>query len=804
MPVGNDEVQRPEDMRDEGGSGRYVGGYRGSPLSDECEELIMVHPEVANTLKADKYLWKYVYYDPIVECRKRLRLTVPLHNLSRTSSITGSIRGSDYIGSNDESLVLSSRATSVSDAPLEEWRRQWWTVTLCTLFSEASGYFQILLNSVTAQLGKASLQYALDYLRAQQHRPDSQHQIARRLLIYAGDVYRYQFMYLPLLTFGDIAKVDTDGILLLARWMYGRAKAMYFDCGRACEQMALLSVYSHNTFEAIFWQTCGLCYEDQVGIRNKSILNLATSNKSALEDEDPIESMVVALVHAVLCGSSSVVLARYQALGEALDRDLAEISSGASTPLDLDKDFWKHEYMLSVVLAALLTSVASIGAVNGRQEDYLLVIQHLAITVLLRQMLCLKQALLLAGGGPEGGIIYPLVSIALWMDIWRAGPYLTDAYAYAHSRPASSDFAKKTEDMFACLIELVRANTDIRLSRSAELQRELSCMILPHDISLMGWVSLRPVQRELQYDTIKNLPTLSPSAMNPLASTVESSAGSETGEAGEAGGKGRGLWDDADYSMRIVFSRAQMLMLSLAKRSLLQFLSWDPDDELVVETESTRRERQERQMRVMAASMLEHQANNKQRPAKNAQPKHLSRPLRIPDFECWCYHLPTLERWIRSNAYCIVFSASVLRGIDGAKSDKQIGFRARSVSQFIDEEREREDTPLVLQRPGAQLNAWESAQQYLLSDEEFEAEGMDGDGGGNGDGDMPSVLDVPEEMQPILSCALYYIHVKAAEHGVEIVTESEELEFYASWFGIPCVSPVSPPTKKASINSHAS
>ncbi|KAJ1960477.1 hypothetical protein GGI12_003778 [Dipsacomyces acuminosporus] len=727
----------------------------------------MVHPEVANSLKADKYLWKYVYYDPIIECRKRLRLSVPLQNLSRTSSMTGSIRGSDFMGSNEDGPVRSSRATSISDAPLEEWKRRWWTVTLCSLFNEAAGYFQILLNSVSSRLEKTSLQCALDYLHSQHYRASARHEITRRLFIYVGDIYRYQFMYLPLLALGDIARVDTESILSLARWMYGRAKSMFFDSGRACEQMALLSIYSHEIFDAVFWQMCGLCYENRAGLASKGILNLATSSKDGVEEQDPIEMLVVSLVHAVSSGAKNAVLSHYQALCAALDKDLDEIRSGTSTPLDLDIEFWEHEYKLSVLIAALLTSVTNNSVpVNGRQEDYLLIIQRLAVTVLLRQMLCLKQALLLVLDDQTECTLYPLMSISLWVDIWRSSTHLADSYAYSQS--LSADFGKRAESLFACLADLIRSNTSIQLCRSAAIQHGHSCMILPHDISLLGWVSLRAVQRELQYSVIKLLPARNPSAMNPLTSIVHTNSESSASDSANT----PYLWSDTSNAMRIAFSRAQILILSTAKHGLFPFFTWDSDGELVVETEDSRRERKERQMRAMAASMLEHQQSSKK--AASSAGKYLSRPLRIPDFECWCFHLPTVERWIRSSAYSVVFCESVLSSIDQVKSDRHSGFRARSVN-----------TTLVLQRREAKLDSWGSAQRYfVVAEDELESETN------LAEDELPSVFDVPEELRSILSCAMYYAYVDRQKRGVEIVTESEELEFYASWFGIQCVSPL--------------
>ncbi|KAJ2726774.1 hypothetical protein GGI07_000285 [Coemansia sp. Benny D115] len=135
--------------------------------------------------------------------------------------------------------------------------------------------------------------------------------IARRLCMYVGDVYRYQYMYLPLLSFSDIGPVDTDNILNLARWTYGRAKAMYFDNGRALDP-----------------------------------------------DDDPLESLMVLFSQAVFAsgGSGAAVSGIFQSLLDALHEDLAEIADSTAI-LNLDMDFWVREYQLSVILAALLTAI---------------------------------------------------------------------------------------------------------------------------------------------------------------------------------------------------------------------------------------------------------------------------------------------------------------------------------------------------------------------------------------------------------------------------------------------------------------
>ncbi|KAJ1809282.1 hypothetical protein LPJ75_004417, partial [Coemansia sp. RSA 2598] len=551
-------------------------------LQDYCEELIMVYPDVANAISVDKYLWKYVYYDAIVECRKRLRLHVPLHNLSHTSSITGSIRSSDHISSADSSLARSSRAAS--DEPLEEWKRDWWKVTLSTLFNEALGYFQCLYSRVSSRLEGGSLFFAVRHLHVSQYRLSPMYLIARRLYLYIGDVYRYQFMYLPLLPYGDIGPVDAAGILNLARWTYGRALPMFFDSGRACTQMALLSAYSHSQFDVVFWHMCSHCYSENSANRARSAtLNAACTYARQEGDavDDPIESLIVRLSQtaAECAGTESAHLPVYEELLSALDEDFGEITDNTAI-LNLDSDFWIREYQLSVILAALVSMTISrsgffAGISAEIRQHRLLDVQHLAVVLLLRQAVCLRQSLDI-GEEHNASIVYALVSLALWMDIWRSNKgLLSDAFALSSSSASCPDFARKVELLCAMLVQLLREHSGYDLSlKLVGHYADAADSVLPHDVSLMGWASLRAVQRQIRYQEIECINAIYPLSANSMVSTGKLACPKDSASLP--------LWSNVQSVLHVSFARIQAMILNEAGSGSLPFFSWTPDKELVV------------------------------------------------------------------------------------------------------------------------------------------------------------------------------------------------------------------------------
>ncbi|KAJ1952425.1 hypothetical protein EC988_003561, partial [Linderina pennispora] len=186
-------------------------------VQDECEDLIMAHPDLANACQADKTLWRYVFYTPISECRKRLRLPAD------------STCDDGYAAS-----ITSLSATS-------DWGHQWWAMTLNSLLCEAVGYMQpLFVLQVGAHKG-TSLQSAIRYVRGQENKRCARFQIARRLMVYIGDVYRYQHLHQGDLYVHEVPLPDTSTFIALARSAYMCAQAMHFDSGRVCEQMALLA-----------------------------------------------------------------------------------------------------------------------------------------------------------------------------------------------------------------------------------------------------------------------------------------------------------------------------------------------------------------------------------------------------------------------------------------------------------------------------------------------------------------------------------------------------------------------------------
>ncbi|KAJ2743978.1 hypothetical protein GGI20_003332 [Coemansia sp. BCRC 34301] len=467
---------------------------------DYCSELITTAPTLANTMAVDRHLWRIVYYDVILECRKRLGLQAAHSNSSQSqgSSIVGSMRSSELISS-------SSRATSLSaDIALEEWQREWWSVVLTTLFNEALGYFQSLYSLVTAQMeSKGPLSFAVQYLRTGAEAP-SLLQMARRLLVYVGDIYRYQAMYLPQLAYGSAGPIDATRMFELARSTYGRAMAMHFDSGRACMQMSLVSACAQQRFMAMFWHVCGLCYADYQHMHTKAMA-LVTRQENGEYDEDdgPIEALVVELASAVVVAGRSTDASYWQLL-DALNADLEEMRRGAAA-VNLDAEFWEREYQLGVALAALLT------VAEGRAGNDAMRVQELAAVLVRRQAMWLQQALEL---GESKGSVYAAVSICVWVDVWRSTTILSDWLV--------TQAADGGQALVGQLARLAESSSGGALDYVAQT-------VLAHDVALMGWRTLRSVQQTLRYEEI-----------------------------------GRSeLWrPDASDTVRVVLARVQLLMLA--------------------------------------------------------------------------------------------------------------------------------------------------------------------------------------------------------------------------------------------------
>ncbi|KAJ1901358.1 hypothetical protein LPJ66_000852 [Kickxella alabastrina] len=744
-------------------------------LQEYCEELILSCPEQANDVSADRFMWKYVYYDAITECRKRLRLHVPLHDLSHTSSITGSMRSSDRLGSTDGSMVRSSRANS--EGPLEEWQEKWWTMTLATLFNEALGYFQCLYSRMSSRLEASPLVYAKRYLNSEQYRLPPAYMIARRLYMYIGDVYRYQFMYLPLLSYGNVGPIDATEILKLARWTYGRASAMFFDNGRANIQIAILSTYSHSLLNAVFWHMCSMCYaESSPGSRKRgmSSVSAAYAKQELTEVSDPIESLIIKFSQAVITGggSSSVVFTVYEDLLAEFNADLDEITNSPAT-LNLDADFWVREYQLSVILGSLLTVVSEYPTWNAESQRYLLCIQHLALTLLLRQALCLQQTLDI-GEADTPSTVYPLISLALWIDIWRSTPHLTETFKFASE--VCPEFGQSAESFFDCLVRLVRNYSDYGLTaHHADQYAEMANGVLPHDLSLMGWMSLRAVQRRVRYQIIDTLPLICPSAAgSPM---LAGNAQIKCTDADANGEPLSHLWSDTANVMSVVFARAQELILAEATRDAMPFLGWDSAQQLVVGTselpsEAEHPENEQNNTDSANASL----SIDKESADSTNTAQHLLWPLRIPDVDIWCSHLSAVQEWLELSTFGVLLTNNVHQELFDLKNSgdgKILSSNAAAALQLIHDYVSKVDSPLVIQQlPGDALDKWEDANVFLQYDE---------------DEDVPVAEDVPRTMRDILSCAIRLADTRYSQHGVEIVTDDEELGYYASWFGIQCM-----------------
>ncbi|KAJ2849636.1 hypothetical protein J3B02_003771 [Coemansia erecta] len=579
-------------------------------------------------------------------------------------------------------------------------------------------------------------------------------------------------MYLPLLPYGDIGPVDAASIFSLARWTYGRALAMFFDSGRACTQMALLSAYSHNQFDAVFWHMCSLCYsENPVGRGRSAMLNAACAyaRQEGGVVDDPIEALIIRLSQTVAdgAGAESKDFSVYEELLSALNEDLDEIANNTSI-LNLDSDFWIREYQLSVILASLVTmSISRSGFFASMNADVqrhrLLNLQHLAVVLLIRQTMCLKQSLDI-GEGHNASIIYALISLSLWMDIWRSNKeLLSNAFALSDAS-CHADFARKLELLCGSLVQLVREHSDYDLS--ADLvghYADAADSVLPHDVSLMGWVSLRKIQRQIKYQEIECMKTIYPlSASNPISiGKLECRKNAVS----------LPLWSDVQDVLHVSFARIQAMLLNEAGSGLLPFFSWSSDKELVVVSLEQAGNLQSRPVSVDKAQRVKYddddvpltnghsakhvaesmewtnltgnennfavknmaEADKLQESTTYNAAKALPESIRIPDFDFWCISLSEIQAWTEIHLY-----ATLLTDANG----------------------------------------------YLIANDDDDDGYGYGNSNSNGDGDVPTAEDVPEDMRGIISSAIYMAYIKHPDRKIQICTDNEELEFYASWFGI--------------------
>ncbi|KAJ2547561.1 hypothetical protein EV175_005170, partial [Coemansia sp. RSA 1933] len=766
-------------------------------------------------------LWRCVYYEAILECRKRLRLQVPLYEASQSMlSLAGSVRGSEGTASSDSS------AGAV--AGLEEW----WAMTLTTLFNEALGYFQTLLRRVLAQLrDRSALDYSLAYVRGSAFRFPPAFLLARRLYLVVGDIYRYQGMYLPQLSeHSSTGAIDTGGLSAMAQATYSRARAMHTDSGSACVQLALLAASAQRRFDAVFWQMCGLCYADSAILRVRRMA-AAPDADAGCDDYDHIEDLVIRLAQTLVqhqaagianadcdalsisgqvasnahgsltdsrdnTSSSNTIRASgskdgvdgcvgsiYRELLDALNDDLHE-AQNCDAPLHLDTDFWSREFQLSAILAALLTTVAygsgdsDSGILLSTEPTQTAVrmymIQHLAAVLLLRQMLCLQQTLELNGlendcNDDDDDCVactaYPLMSLALWVDIWRSGPHLL---ASLNSKPGMVDMGAGLSDslkrLFSCLLLLIRGYSDLDIedTHCPDMHSNLAAMVLPHDVSLMGWMSLRPVQRKLRYGALGELPgsVLSWNADHSgiVAGGLESKECSSVYHLEQHGqtasiilannaSRNKGLANNANSN------KGLGACPNISSSSSMSSLDIVPEDELA---------RADNNLSAVYSSGA-------------------VRPLYVPDADFWLQHLALVQKMLLSNQ-CIVVLPSVvndrlLKLADTTQSSEER--RARAALALISSHTDAETNhhllaqTLLIQGLDETLAQWEDVCDYYAIglDEIDEYE-------------LPSIAEVAEDMRGLIMSILFLAHFKCPGEYVALVTDCDELEFYASWFGI--------------------
>ncbi|KAJ2848677.1 hypothetical protein IWW36_003156 [Coemansia brasiliensis] len=603
-----------------------------------------------------------------------------------------------------------------------------------------------------------SLEYALHVLnRPQGSRMPPAFAIARRLFICLGDVYRYQYMYLPLLNYNGIGLVDTQTILDLARWTYARARALYTDSGRACVQLALLSAYANNRFDTVFWELCSLCYDGgRVMSRSSSsrrgllyVDNPATDDDSS--SEDPIEQAVIELARAIHSSQNiETVLPLYNRTLALLETDIAEARDGDS--LELDADFWAREYQLSVVLAALLTLATSNTIIDTKtKHTYLACIQHLAIVLLLRQMQFLQQTPKLVSDW-HAGLVYPLCSIALWMDIWRSCTYLRICL---EQNDWQWEFNSHTADLFSGLAQLVSKESDIKLAQDAVRMELLANEALPHDVSLLGWISLRSVQRNVHYGAIFG-------EQLEVFDVTASESSNETRDLALLG-----IWNNPTNIIHIMAARIQLLLLAAADQRLFNFMTWSKNGELKITTSSP-----------LIGAPLEPPSEdvpNMENGIQEVGPSTVpSLPLRIPDTDAWLSCLSLFQKWSMAHICTLVIAESIKHQLEAAHNrHPALQFIASNIdnSNMIEQHADQD-----------RLSNWSDANQYLYGLQIDETMSIDED-------ELPTAEEVPDYMRDLLQCALYFAYVKYPKCDVAIVSDSEELAFYASWFDISCINP---------------
>lgn len=621
-----------------------ISAYRAS-IQSVCHRLLVDWPDIAIIAQADKYLWGYVYYTAITECRKRLGLHVqPL------AGDTDSIVFSEISSSDDywEEETGSSEG-SVGQVANKSWQRKWWTITLFKVLREAIGVLSGLFGQLTAcrldSTHHRPIDFTSDYIQNQTPLPSAL-VIARKLILYTGDIYRYQIMYLPLL---DVPETeDTERLQHLAQLEYTRAQALYVDSGEACQRQALLAGYStqkaNRQFEMAFWQMSSQSYQT-----GHSLIETMDSHGQM---EDPIEALTVTLVN----NANNENIHRFmQANNNILDAQEMEMQALLTMDVNrVETEFWKREYQLSVLLAGLLAMV-------GENEKMRAAVHGLAKKLVQKQTQCLLQC----KGSMGYGMSYVLAGVCVWVDIWRSTDIFID------------------RDLLDSLSELAQQD-------AVDPQT-----VLPHDIALLGWTQLRPIQQNLQYSQV---------------TTAQLNLGDD------------GIWMATTETLNMICS-----VVSARIRLLLQNVGTRHDSG--------------------AASLVSLTEDLKLEP--------LLDPFEctwvVPDAAFWSDNLDLIHQWISAQTYVVVLAPAV---------SHQLSHRELSMKVIMD--------------PG-ELDGWDDAQQYLVAADDEDEE-------------TPTHRDVATDMQGVLSCALRL----SRTHRVLLATDSDELQFYGTWFALASLTSTSP------------
>ncbi|KAJ2393884.1 hypothetical protein GGI23_004909 [Coemansia sp. RSA 2559] len=288
-----------------------------------------------------------------------------------------------------------------------------------------------------------------------------------------------------------------------------------------------------------------------------------------------------------------------------------------------------------------------------------------------------------------------------------------------------------------------------------------------------------------------------------------------------------GVWQDARKMLRVVFARTQILMASMALDSPNAVISWSGEhDEFVVgeievkessvyhleqhkQAESVVFANKKIESAVLFASNSNSHSNSNNKgiggcPSSRSSSmsslgivpeeelvkddgsqvvavySDITRPLYVPDIDFWLDHLPLIQKMLLSRK-CVVVLPSVVHDhllelVEAAQSE----YRARTALSLINSltalpssNQDSDAHTLLIQKPDETLAQWEDVcDYYVIGLEEID------------EYELPSIAEVADDMRGVIMSTLYLAHIKYPGENVAMVTDSDELEFYASWFGI--------------------